>query len=195
MRRAAFALPLTGVAPGAYVARATVTDGSEEVATVSRQLDVRVGAAPVVAAAAVDPRNAAQSPIFARAKGEWVTAAPPLAAHAAKGFDSFSRGDYASAASELQVAFDSSQTNAATAFVLGWAWEGAGDARKAIGAWRAAAAADPKLVPAHLALADAYLRLQKPSLAVQALRAGLAAMPDSVELKTKLGQITGRSQQ
>ena len=191
MRKAAFALPLTDVASGAYVARATVAEGNEEVATVSRQLDVREGAAPVAAPAAVDPRNAAQGPIFARAKGEWVTAAPPLAVHATKGFDLFSHGDYASAASELQQAFDSSQKSAATAFVLGWAWEGAGDDVKAIGAWRAAAAADPSLVPAHLALADAYLRLRKPSLAVQALRAGLDALPNSIELKTKLGQITG----
>jgi VWFA-related protein len=193
MRRAAFTLPLTDVAPGAYVARANVKDGNEEVATVSRQLDVREGAMPVAVAAAIEPRNAAQGPIFARAKGEWVTAAPPIAAHANKGFDLFTRGDYPAAASELQQAFDNSQKSAATAFVLGWAWEGAGNETKAIGAWRAAAAADPSLVPAHLALADAYLRLRNPSLAVQALRAGLAAQPDSIELKTKLGQITGKS--
>ncbi|HTI36753.1 MAG TPA: VWA domain-containing protein [Vicinamibacterales bacterium] len=192
MRRAAFALPLTGVAPGAYVAHATVKEGNEELVTVSRQLDVRGGDAPVVAVAAIDPRNAAQGQIFARAKGEWVTAPPPLAEHATKGFELFRQGNYGSAATELQQAFDSSQKSAATAFVLGWAWEGAGDDRKAIGAWRAAAAADPSLVPAHLALADAYLRLRNPSLAIQALRAGLAAMPDSIELKTKLGQITGR---
>ena len=191
MRRAAFALPLADVPPGAYVARARIADGHDEVLTVSRQVDVREGAAPIAAAPALDPRNAAQGPIFARAKGEWVTAAPVPAAHATKGFDLFARGEYASAASELQQAFDSSQKSAATAFVLGWAWEGAGDDRKAIGAWRAAAAADPSLVPAHLALADAYLRLRNPSLAVQALRAGLVALPNSIELKTKLGQITG----
>jgi VWFA-related protein len=191
MRKAAFALPLTDVPPGAYVARATVAEGNEEVAAVSRQLDVREGAAPVAAPPPVDPRNAAQGPIFARARGEWVTAAPPLAAHATKGFDLFSHGDYASAAAELQQAFDSSQKSAATAFVLGWAWEGAGDDVKAIGAWRAAAAADPSLVAAHLALADAYLRMRNAPLAVQALRAGLDALPNSIELKTKLGQITG----
>ena len=191
MRKAAFALPLTDVAPGGYVARATISEGNEEVATVSRQLEVREGAAPAATPAPVDPRNAAQGPIFARAKGEWVTAAPALAAHATKGFDLFSHGDYASAASELQQAFDSSEKSAATAFVLGWAWEGAGDDVKAIGAWRAAAAADPSLVAAHLALADAYLRMRNPPLAVQALRAGLEALPNSIELKTKLGQITG----
>jgi VWFA-related protein len=194
MRRAVFTLPLEGVAPGAYVARATVVDGKEEVVTVSRQLDVHEGKAPIAAPPPLDPRNAAHGPIFVRAKGEWVTAPPPMAAHATKGFDLFSRGDYASAASELQQAFDTSQKSAATAFVLGWAWEGAGDNRKAIGAWRAAAAADPSLVPAHLALADAYLRLRHPALAVQALRAGLAALPDSIELKTKLDEVKGGGQ-
>jgi VWFA-related protein len=192
VRRARFSVPLAGVAPGAYVARARVRDGQEDVATVTRQLQIVDGAAPPAAAPpAADPRAVAQGAIFARAKGEWVTAAPALAAHATKGFDLFTRGDFAAAAAELEQAFDANPKSAATAFVLGWAWQGAGDARKAIGAWRAAAAADPSLVPAHLAIADAYLQLSKPELAVQALRAGLAARPDSVELKTKLAQIGG----
>jgi VWFA-related protein len=192
VRRARFSVPLAGVAPGAYVARARVRDGQEDVATVTRQLQIVEGAAPPAAAPPpADPRAVAQGAIFARAKGEWVTAAPALAAHATKGFDLFTRGDFAAAAAELEQAFDANPKSAATAFVLGWAWQGAGDARKAIGAWRAAAAADPSLVPAHLAIADAYLQLSKPELAVQALRAGLAARPDSVELKTKLAQIGG----
>ena len=193
MRRATFSVPLTGVQPGAYVARAIVRDGSEEVASVTRQLDVMAGSAPPVIAPPADPRNVAHGPLFARAQGEWVTSAPPLAAHANKGFEFFAKGDFASAAAELEQAFDGSPKSAATAFVLGWAWEGAGDERKAIGAWRAAAAADPSMVSAHLALADAYLRLKQPDLAAQALRAGLAAKPDSPELKAKLDQIV-RSQ-
>jgi tetratricopeptide (TPR) repeat protein len=84
------------------------------------------------------------------------------------------------------------QSNAAVAFVLGWAYEGAGDHRQAIGAWRAAATIDPKLVPAYLALADGYLRISEPALAVQALRAGLVALPDSVELQAKLAQVNGK---
>ena len=73
--------------------------------------------------------------------------------------------------------------------MLGWAHEGAGDRRQAIGAWRAAAVIDPRMVPAHLALADAYLRMLEPGLAAQAIRAGLAALPDSPELLTKLAEI------
>jgi predicted Zn-dependent protease len=84
------------------------------------------------------------------------------------------------------------QTNAATAFVLGWAYENTGDHRHAIGAWRAAAAINPKMVPAHLALADAYLKIAQPGLAAQAVRAGLAALPESPELQAKLAQIEHR---
>jgi tetratricopeptide (TPR) repeat protein len=134
----------------------------------------------------------AQGKLFEQARAEWTTAAPDAAAHAKKGLDLFARGEFAPAAAELQQAFDTNQKSAATAFVLGWAWEGAGDSRQAIGAWRGAAAADPSLIPAHLAIADACLRLGQPQLAIQALRSGLAARPDSVELQTKLGQIAGR---
>jgi hypothetical protein len=44
-------------------------------------------------------------------------------------------------------------------------------------------------VSVHLALADGYLRLSQPLLAVQALKAGLAALPSSPELLARLGQI------
>ena len=193
VRHARFSLPLTGMAPGAYVARAHVQDGHDEVATLTRQLDIVEGAAPPPPPPpAADPRMVAQGALFKQAKGEWFTATPSLAAHATKGFDLFARGDFAAAAGELEQAFEANQKSAATAFVLGWAWQGAGDTRKAIGAWRAAAATDPSLVPAHLAIADAYLQLSKPDLATQAIRAGLSACPDSVELQTKLDQIAKR---
>jgi VWFA-related protein len=192
LRRASFVLPLGDIAPGNYIARATVTAHGEELAAASRQLSVVRGAAPAAAALPpVDPHVVSEGPLFRRAQGEWVTADPALASHAQKGLSLFASGDYAAAASELETAFDASQGSAGTAFVLGWAWEGAGEHRKAIGAWRAAALADPALVPAHLALAEAYLRLDNSPLAVQALRAGLAAAPESVELKAKLAQITG----
>ncbi|HEY7056601.1 MAG TPA: VWA domain-containing protein [Vicinamibacterales bacterium] len=191
VRRATFSVPLTDVPVGAYVARAVVRDGNDEVATIARQVDVVEGNAPAAPVPAVDPRNVAHGPLFARAEGEWMTSPPSLASHAKKGFELFTKGDFSSAAAELQQAFDGNTASAATAFVLGWAWEGTGDHLKAIGAWRAAAVADPSLVPVHLALADEYVRLANPALAVQALRAGLAARPDSVELKTKLEQIVG----
>jgi VWFA-related protein len=111
------------------------------------------------------------------------------AARALDGLARFAREDYAGAVTALQAALDGEPRSALTAFFLGWAHEGAGDARAAIGAWRNAAYLDPSLVSAHLAVADGYLRLSQPALAVQALKAGLTALPSSPELLARLGQI------
>lgn len=108
---------------------------------------------------------------------------------ALRGFALFVREDYTGAAAALGRASAAEPKNALTAFFLGWAHEGAGDARAAISAWRSAAYLDPSLASAHLALADGYLRLSQPELAVQALRAGLTALPSSPELLTRLDQI------
>jgi VWFA-related protein len=119
-----------------------------------------------------------------RAPGE-----PGVAAHALRGLALFVREDYAAAAAALGQTFDAAPDHALTAFFLGWAQEGAGDPRAAIGAWRSAAHLDPTMVSAHLALADGYLRLSLPALAVQALKAGLTRLPSSPELLAKLQEI------
>jgi VWFA-related protein len=106
-----------------------------------------------------------------------------------RGLALFAREDYAAAAAALKLALAAEPANTLTAFFLGWALEGAGDTRSAIGAWRNAAHLDPSMIPAHLALADAYLRLSQPALAAQALKAGLSAQPESPELLAKLGEI------
>jgi tetratricopeptide (TPR) repeat protein len=108
---------------------------------------------------------------------------------ALRGLALFVREDYAAAAAALAKAAAAAPDSALTAFFLGWAREGAGDTRAAIGAWRNAAHLDSTLVSAHLALADAYLRLSQPALAIQALRAGLAAIPDSIELRERLARV------
>jgi VWFA-related protein len=48
VRRATFAIPLAGVAPGRYVVRVTVTAGSTRIADLSRELDVVAGSKPRV---------------------------------------------------------------------------------------------------------------------------------------------------
>jgi predicted Zn-dependent protease len=73
--------------------------------------------------------------------------------------------------------------------VLGWAHRGAGSLTSAVSAFRNAALLDPSMIPAHLALADTYLELKQPALAVQALEAGLARQPNAVELKYMLERI------
>lgn len=111
---------------------------------------------------------------------------------ALRGLALFVREDFGGAAAALKMALEAEPQNALTAFFLGWSHEGAGNAREAISAWRNAAHLDPKLVSAHIALADAYVRLSQPDLAIQALRAGLAAVPDSIELRERLARLEKR---
>ena len=146
---------------------------------------------------AADVRGAADR----AALGQWeetelqlqrVTGEPTFPALALKGLALFVREDYAAGADSLAAALAADPTSALTAFFLGWAREGAGDSRAALSAWRSAAHLDPTMVSAHLALADGYLRLSNPALAIQAIKAGLAAVPGSPELQMRLAQLEGR---
>jgi VWFA-related protein len=194
-RRATIATPLGGIAPGAYVARVKVMAGSETVADLTREVDVVEGSAPALApppAPELNPVDVLASDYVRPARAALRASSTPGAEQASKGFDLFERGDYLGAAAELAPAFAADRGRAPVAFVLGWAYEAGGDHRQAIGAWRAAATIDPKFLPAHLALAEVYLRLSEDALAAQAIKAGLAALPDSPELQSKLAQIQKR---
>jgi VWFA-related protein len=204
-RRATFAVPLGGVPPGAYLTRVKVTDGQETVADLTRAIEIVAGARPSASAptnssgsygetrpTAMRPAEILNGDFVRGARASLKASAAPAALRATKGFDLFAEGEYRGAAVELSEALRLDQGNAAIAFVLGWAYDATGDHRQAIGAWRGAALINPKMVPAHLAIADAYLRIAEPALAEQAIRAGLAALPDSAELQAKLAQIQGR---
>lgn len=193
-RRARFSVPLAHVPPGMYTARVRVRS-DDETTTVSRQVQVIAGAIASRSdgTPGLDPRKVLEGEIVARYRASLQRApGSPATTHGLRGLDLFGRGEFGEAARALDDAFRLDAANASAAFVLGWAYEAAGERRDAISAWRAAAAIDPTLVPAHLALADAYLRIAQPALAVQALRAGLSALPDSVELKTRLAAIERR---
>ena len=107
---------------------------------------------------------------------------------ALRGFTHFVRENYTEAVTALEQSL-TAEENALTAFFLGWAHDGAGNTRGAISAWRSAAHLDPSLVSAHLALADGYLKISERALAVQALRSGLAALPASTEIQSRLHQL------
>jgi len=195
-RRATFAMPLTNVVPGAYQARVQVTAGSETVADLTRELNVVAGTRPLpppVEPPAFRPQDVLDSDFVRSARAALRASTAPAAVRATRGFELFAQGDYGSAAAELAEALKLDQASATTAFVLGWAYEEAGRRREAIGAWRAAATIDPRMLPAHLALADGYMRMSERALAEQAVRAGLTALPDSPELQAKLAQIQGKS--
>ena len=108
------------------------------------------------------------------------------------GLARFAGHEPVAAAAALEAAFDAdgdATRRALTAFFLGWAYAYGNDDRGSASAWRRAVFLDPTLVPAHLALADAYVRQSQPALAVQVLRAGLAALPDAPELRDLLSRL------
>ena len=96
---------------------------------------------------------------------------------------------YPEAAAALRAAFDANAKSAPLAFVLGWAERGAGNPVAAVSAFRNATVLDPSMIPAHLALADTYLEMKQPALAIQVLEAGLASQPNAAELKRLLETI------
>jgi VWFA-related protein len=112
---------------------------------------------------------------------------------ALRGLALFVREDFTGAARLLTEALAAEPQSSLTAFFLGWAHEGAGETRDAIGAWRNAVHLDPTLISAHIALADAYVRLSQPALALQAIRAGLVAVPNSPELRERLARLESRT--
>jgi predicted Zn-dependent protease len=97
--------------------------------------------------------------------------------------------DYPAAIAAFEAVLAAEPANAAAAFLLGWTYHGAGDDRLAIGAWRRAAYLRPDFIPAHLALAEIFVSLSQPALARQALQSGLAAAPESPELRDRLARL------
>jgi hypothetical protein len=189
-------LPIEGVATGAYLARATVRSGADTQSQVVREIEVRAGERAASATAAeeaesdvFDPRELVSGDLAREYGARLRIERTPAAADALRGLDRLGASDFAAAIGAFQAALAADPQRAATAFFLGWAFHGAGDDRQAVTAWRRAAYVDPKLLPAHLALAEIYVRMSQPALAVQALRAGLTALPNSVELRERLERL------
>ncbi len=220
-RPARVALPLDGVNPGDYVARAVVRARGELVAELSREVEVLEGPPPpalaaggapsprevvegeparqlVVAFAERGPRDSAVARAARAAlAGAWNRVEPLVAAGAAtghadarilQGLARIAAGDFEAAVPPLEAAAEQTQ-DARVAFVLGWAHAGRGDDRLAVGAWRQAVRLDPTLLAAHLAIVDTFVRQGERALALQAARAGLAALPRSPELRERLARL------
>ena len=233
-REARLVVPLDDVSPGDYVVRATVREGGETVAELTREVQVLPGNAPATAStasdagsdagadpAAIAPEDvlggeiarryvrslaeAARGTAYEAAadhamRGAWSAveqslgtepANPDRAWFGLRGLARYFARQYSTAANDLRVAAGEPPA-ALASFILGWIHASAGETREAIGAWRAAVYADPTLLPAHLAIADAYVRASEPALAIQALRTGLNALPGSPELREKLSALERR---
>ena len=154
-----------------------------------------------LASAAADGR-AVEALALAR-RGDWPAVRARVAAGVAggeagvvgpalRGLALFAAGDRSGAAA-LDAAFEADADpprRALTAFFLGWSYAAMNDDRRAASAWRRAVFLDPALVPAYLAMADAYVRLSQPALAAQVLQAGLTALPDAPELRDRLSRLS-----
>jgi hypothetical protein len=191
-REARVALPLESITPGPYLARARVSVGIDTVAEIVREVEIRSGSRPAVgeeAPASFDPRDVVGGR-FAREFAETLRrGTSPAAAGGLLGLEKLAAREYPAAIAAFQSALDADPASGGMAFLLGWAFHGAGDDRQAISAWRRAAFLDPTIVSAHLALAEIYVQLAQPALAVQALRAGLTALPQSPEILDRLSRL------
>jgi len=213
-----FSMPLEKLAAGAYVARAIVRVDGEVVADMGRPVDIIDGVVPELPPAPTSAgakgvlngeivarlvRHAATlpDPVLKKAaieagNGQWsavltTTATLPAAdavGQRLRGLALMGRDDYAAAAASLSASFDI-RPEADVAFVLGWAQIGAGNRVAAVTAFRNANVLDPLMVPAYLALGETYVALGHPPLARQALEAGLAKLPASIELKLMLDRL------
>jgi len=183
-------MPLAQLEAGPYVARAVVRVKGEVVADLRRPVVVVLGAAPATtmtkAAGHARASNVLEGEIAQRLSRRAETSATDTVR---RGLAELGREQYAESAALLGAAFDAQPDDAALAFVLGWARAGAGDRTGAVTAFRNAALLEPTMVPAHLALADTYLALGHPALAIQAAQAGLKAVPQSVELTRLLSSL------
>lgn len=209
-RGARIEIPLQGIAPGEYLVRAVVRSGGETAAELLRDVIVAAGprpAAPDTAARpsgpapalteSFDPQAVLHGDVarrFADRTRERAAAkaSDAGASAAARGLAAFGARDYAAAITALNACVDAEPQNAAAGFVLGWAHAASGDDRAAVSAWRLAVIADSTMVPAYLALIDAYMRLGSPDLALQVARSGLISLPDSVELRDRVSRLERR---
>ena len=192
VRDVMFESPLATVPAGDYVARAEIRSGGEFVSELRRQVTVSVGANPVPATdAARDeapvPSAAADGLVATALLTDAAASTSPAVRQAVGGVASLRAGHYPEAVTALNAAFEASGGKSAPiAFLLGWAERGAGNLVGGVSAFRNAALLDPSMISAHLALADTYMELKQPALAIQALESGLRSQPNAVELKRML---------
>ncbi len=186
-------VPLQGIAPGTYLARARVLDGPDVAAEVVREVEIRAGTRPVTtdmdAGGGFDPRLIVDGALARAFITKLTNESAPLANTASRGLDRLAARDYPAAVAAFQAVLADDPRQGDAAFLLGWAFHGAGDDRQAISAWRRAAFINRRLIPAYLALAEAYVRLSQPALALQALHAGLEAAPQAPELLNMLSRL------
>jgi VWFA-related protein len=219
-RVALIELPLANVAAGRYAVRAAVQAAGKIRSEATREVEIATGLLPTATATRLQDQTFVPeallggdvvrryletvrraAPTLARAvdlavAGSWNTveevAGPNVSTAGVRGLARLSRRDYDAAATLFATALQHDERSAALAFFLGWTYSARGNLPQAISAWRRTTFVDATLVSAYLALADAYVQLGQRALAIQAVRAGLTALPASPELIDKLARLEGR---
>jgi len=189
-------VPLQGIAPGTYLARVRVLDGADVAAEIVREVEIRSGTRPRTtdeeAGAAFDPHLVVDGALARAFITRLTNESAPVTTTVSLGLDRLAARDYPSAIAAFQAVLAQDPAQGDAAFLLGWAFHGAGDDRQAISAWRRAAFINRQLIPAYLALAETYMRLSQRGLALQVLHAGLDAVPRSLELLNMLSRVEGK---
>ena len=219
-RVALIELPLANVPPGRYALRAAMQIAGHLHSEAMREVEIATGLQPTFTTSPPQPpvftpeallegemvrryletvRRAAPAhapAVNLAAAGSWNNVEDVAGANAStagvRGLARLSLRDYDAAATLFAAALEYDERSALLAFFLGWAQSARGNLPQAISAWRRATFVDATLVPAHLALADAYVQLGHRELAIQAVRAGLAALPASHELIDRLSRLEAR---
>ena len=187
---------ISGSAPAAVAATVAPTTTPQPVDVLDGEIARRI-----IAEAAARTNDRIRAAAAAADRRQWPAVhaalqnAPPddPATLRLRGLAELGGQNYAAAAATLAEAFTASPDQATLAFVLGWAQIGAGNRIGAITAFRNAALLEPKMVAAHLALAETYVALGQPALARQAIDTGLQSQPQSLELQRMAAALKSKS--
>jgi tetratricopeptide (TPR) repeat protein len=184
-------LPIDSLPAGRYVARVRLTD-TAGAGTVSRSFELGDGGAasvPGPPAFRFDVAGALRDARVAAYRESLAAGTSDVDRRASSVFSVIDQGAFADAVATLNELVRLAPDTPQLPFLLGVAHAALGDDRSAIGAWRLTVQLDQRWLEAHLALADACMRLDQPELAQQALHTAVRIMPEAEEIWERLSAI------
>jgi VWFA-related protein len=111
---------------------------------------------------------------------------------ASQGWDRYQKGDLEGAAALLGKAAIDPQVEPWVRYALGYSELGLGHPQKAAESWEEVRAAAPEFRPVYLDLADAYLKMQTYTRAIDVLRTAQSRWPGDVDVLNAMGTIQVR---
>lgn len=150
-------------------------------------LDVLERAQAAPAAAVTSAIQRARGGAYAGTAREAFEAGDQLAAAFLRGLELFAQGQIDPAARQFDAALRMAPTFAPGAFYLGACYAAAGRDREATTFWQRALGGGVPAPHVHLALGNAWLRLNDPARAIEALKDGLSRWPEAEPVRRSLG--------